>query len=75
MLKRKERFAFKAQLNIAVLIELYGTITLRHSLLHLILSIVRTLLDTSMLQITKYYIISITIKLLHSSKIITFKKD
>ena len=52
--KRNNIFAFKAPLSIDVLIELYGTIILCHSLLHLILSNVETLLDILMVQIAKY---------------------
>ena len=65
MLKKKEKFAFKVMLNIDVLIELFGTIIPCHYQLHLILLIVKILLDTLMELITKYKTTLTITKLLH----------
>ena len=51
--EKEKRFVSKAQLNIDVWIELYGTITLCHFLLHLILQNVKILLDISTVQTIK----------------------
>ena len=52
MQKKKGKSVFKVPLNTDVLIELYGIITLWHSLLHLILLNVKILSDILMAQIT-----------------------
>ena len=52
--KRTKKSAIKARLKSAVSIELYGTTILYHFLLPLILSNAKTLLDISMVLVTKY---------------------
>ena len=53
MPKKTERFVSKAQSDIDVLTELYGTIALGHFILHVILKSVKVLLDISMVQTIK----------------------
>ena len=52
--KEEERFVSKAQSNIDVLKELYGTTTLCHFMLHLILWNVKILLNISLVQTINY---------------------